>query len=408
MSEFTEASDRTNDRSQDRTQDIADGSTRLRVTLDVTPALRQRGGIGRYTRELARALLARGTHDYQLFVADRVLNSAAALETLGWPRGDGEERPDLRGAMLSARVLTILWHRLGLRVPVERWAGPSDIYHATDFLAPPTRDARSVITVHDLSFLVHPERAEPALARFLGARIASAVGRAAMVVADSQSTRRDLAARLGVADARLHVALPGVDPARFVVTEQDRTRVRARYGLTRPFVLGVGTLEPRKDWPTLVAAFEAAQLDGHELLLAGGRGWGMDGLDAALAATHAPVRALGFVPDDDLASLYHEADVFAYPSVYEGFGLPPLEAMACGTPTAVADSSSLPEVVGDAALRVPVGDIAAWADALRRLSRDNALRDALRRAGPLRAAGFTWDACAAAVEDAYAAAARAQ
>jgi glycosyltransferase involved in cell wall biosynthesis len=305
---------------------------------------------------------------------------------------------------VPARWLTWLWHRLHVPLPVEAWAGQADLMHATDFLAPPTRRARPVVTVHDLSFLVVPERAEPTLARYLAARVGPAVAGAAAVLADSENTRRDVLSRLAVDPSRVHVALPGVDAERYVVDEAERARVRAAHGLRRPFVLGVGTLEPRKDWPTLVAAFEAAALEGFELVLAGGRGWRMEALDAALRTTRAPVRCLGFVPDEDLPGLVSAARAFAYPSVYEGFGLPPLEAMAAGTPTAVADVSSLPEVVGDAALRLPAGDVSAWAQALREMTLEGALRERLVAAGPRQAARFTWESCARAVEAGYAAA----
>ena len=203
---------------------------------------------------------------------------------------------------------------------------------------------------------------------------------------------------------RVSVAYPGIDAMFGPVREPAQlAAVRERYQLQRPFVLGVGTLEPRKDWPLLMDAFQRAgpDLAGHQLVIAGGAGWGLAPIAAAARTAGEQVRLLGFVPDADLPALYSLADAFAYPSVYEGFGLPPLEAMACATPTVVSNSSCLPEVVGDGAEIVPVGDAEALAAALVRLVGDAARRRELAERGPARAAGFTWEACAVAAETVY-------
>jgi glycosyltransferase involved in cell wall biosynthesis len=360
------------------------------VALDLT-ASGQTAGIGRYTRGLGASLLARAAHDYVVFLADR----RAMLP--GIPAATPVARPPL-----GARLMTILWHRAGVPWPVERITGPLDVFHAMDFLSPPLKKAASVVTVHDLSFLVCPERADPGLARFLGRRVPKAAAQAHHVLADSHRTRQDLVDLLGVAPDKVTVAYPGLDPDFAGSVESGRVaEVRRRYDLSGSFVLGVGTLEPRKNWPALMRAFAAAELAGATLAIAGGHGWGSDGLEAAARGTSAPVRLLGFVPDADLAALYHAATAFAMVSQYEGFGLPLLEAMACGVPSVVSDGGSLPEVAGDAALVVPVGDEAALVDALRLVWSNTGERQRLRAAGPVRAARFDWASAAAVVEDAY-------
>jgi glycosyltransferase involved in cell wall biosynthesis len=312
----------------------------------------------------------------------------------------------VRGSVLPSRVHAAIWHRLQLPIPAELWSGRVDVLHAPDFLAPPLAAARAVVTVHDLSFLRLPERADPRLQRYLASAVPRSVRRAAHVLADSQNTRQDAIELLGLEPEAVTVAYPGVSPAMSSPVEAtSRREVLRRYGLDRPFVLGVGTLEPRKDWPTLIAAFNEAAaslgLDELTLAIAGSEGWMTETIHEAHYSSPADVRLLGFVPDEDLPALYQAATAFAYPSVYEGFGLPPLEAMSCGVPTVVSDSSCLPEVVGDAALIVPAGDAAALASALVKVVSDRETRASLGRRGPQRAAVFTWDACARAAEHAY-------
>lgn len=381
-----------------------------RVAIDWTPAVRQQAGIGRYTRELVRTLVRRGALEYTLCVMDRLDGPARrrAIDLAGEGLSPGGEPPTVRISGLPARWHTGLWHRLGVPLPVEIWSGPATVFHATDFLAPPTRSARTLVTIHDLSFLRHPERAEPTLARFLAHRVPRSARRAAHILADSECTRGDIVDLLGIPRERVSVAYAGVGEEYRRVHDPVRLgAARRELGLETPFVLGVGTLEPRKDWPTLIRAFADAERvrDGRALVIAGGRGWGtapiFQAVESARAAG-ADVRLLGFVPDRLMPALYSLAEVFAFPSVYEGFGLPPLEALACGVPAAVASAASLPEVVGDAALLVPPGDVPAWRDALVRLVEDSALRSRLAARGPLRAARFSWDGCAEAVEAAYA------
>lgn len=373
----------------------------MRVGILYTPALRQGGGIGRYARGLTGALFeldAARAHAFTLVVArDAPLDRLPALPT----------HARVRRLPLPERWLTILWHRLDLPLWLDAWAGPWDVFHAPDFTLPPLRRAPGIVTVHDLSFLAYPAGAVPALRRWLAAAVPRSVARAAHVLADSESTRRDLETRLGVDPARITVVGAGVEPRfRPIADAAALARVRDRYRLPGRFVLGVGTLEPRKNFDGLIRAFEiVAQGDPDlHLVVAGGRGWLFEPVLAAATASPAGDRIhwAGFVDDADLPALYAAARVFAFPSHYEGFGIPVLEAMACGTPVVAADNSSLPEVVGDAGLMVPAPDAAALADAIRRLDGDADLRRACRARGLARAARFTWAAAAERLLDVYA------
>lgn len=375
---------------------------RPQIAIDYTPALAQRGGIGRYTRGLVDALLADPEALQRWRLCLVVARDAPLAHLPALPAG-----VRLRRLPLPAIWLTRLWHRARLPVPLDPWLGGADLFHATDYLLPPLLRARGLVTVHDLSYLRHPEAALPALARFLGAAVPRSLARARLVLADSQSTQRDLEQLLGLPPRRVAVVGAGVEP-RFgqALGPAEMEAVRTRLDLPGRYILGLGTLEPRKNFLGLIRAFERlapAHPDLH-LFIAGGRGWLYEPILAAAAGSAFAdrIRLAGFVDDRDLPALYRMAEAFAFPSFYEGFGIPILEAMASGTPVVTADNSSLPEVAGDAALRVETGDDAALADALVRILDQPALRAELIARGRARAAGFSWEAAASRLSAAYA------
>jgi glycosyltransferase involved in cell wall biosynthesis len=225
------------------------------------------------------------------------------------------------------------------------------------------------------------------------------VARARHILADSRSTKDDLISLLGAPADKVTVVGAGVE-ARFRPVEDAvaLAEIRRKYRLPDQFVLGLGTLEPRKNFEGLIHAFNRLQADWPDLhlVIAGGKGWLYDSILAAAAQSPAAhrIHLPGFIADADLPGLYTLARVFAYPSHYEGFGIPVLEAMACGTPVVTADNSSLPEVAGQAALLVPATDVEALAEAITRLTSDEALRDQCRRLGFAQARPYTWEAAA--------------
>ncbi|HOG45908.1 MAG TPA: glycosyltransferase family 1 protein [Anaerolineae bacterium] len=359
----------------------------LRIGVDYTAAVRQGAGIGRYTRGIIGALAAQDRESsYRLFVAGR------------GAQGHTPHAPNVRTRRVPLTDVEAawLWQDLRLPLPIELLLGPLDVFHSPDFVLPPVWRARTIVTVHDLSFLRVPEHAHPRVLAYLLRSVPRAVRRADLVLAVSECTARDLVELLGVPRERVLVICPGVDAHFRPVEDADTlTAVRRRYGLERPFILGVGTLQPRKNLTGLIEAFArltAQRSLPHELIIAGREGWLYEPIFARVQALrlHDRVRFLGFVADEDLPALYTLAGCLAYPSFYEGFGLPALEAMACGTPVVASSTSSLPEVAGPAALLVDPHDVDGLAAALDRALHDEQLRAGLCRAGRQRAAQFTW------------------
>ncbi len=366
------------------------------IGFDVTAALTQGGGIGRYTRELIHALvLATPEFDYRLFsarppavspVADSLPVDAHVMH---------------RSAPVDERWLYRLWYRARLPLPVQTFTGPLDLFHSPDFVLPPVRGGiPTILTVHDLSFVHYPATFPAKLVAYLNRVVPWSVARATHILADSAATMRDLQAAWGVAGDKITVLYSGVNERfRPVTHDEPLVALRARYGLgDAPFVLAVGTVQPRKNYEMLVRAFRpvAAHFP-HALVIAGGRGWLNEGLAAEIErqGLGERVKLIGFVDDADLPALYSAADLLAFPSLYEGFGLPLLEAMACGAPVLSSDASSLPEVAGEgAAVLLSPHDEAAWSAAMIELLGDEIARRHMRQAGFAQSARFRWSTAA--------------
>jgi glycosyltransferase involved in cell wall biosynthesis len=290
-------------------------------------------------------------------------------------------------------------------VPATVTALGLDVYHSPNYILPLGLTCPAVVTIHDLTFR---QRAVHRMTShlYLSVMTGLALRQAAAIVAVSDHTRRAIERQYPRTAGRVGVIYEGVDPALEPPSPAALAEFRERLGLTRPYVLFVGSQEPRKNLPRLVRAFERAMAETglpHRLVLVGPRGWKTDPLETAIATS--PLRdridRVGYVPDSDLACWYAAADLFVYPSLDEGFGLPPLEAMACGAPVLTSNVSALPEVVGDAALTVDPRDTAALATAMERALTEPTLADRLREAGPRRAHQFSWLDTALAYQTVY-------
>lgn len=361
------------------------------IGIDVTSAITQGGGIGRYTRELIRVLTAlKSPYTFRFFSAKPPLELPVADPV---PTAD---HASYHPAPLNERWLYRLWYRLRLPLPVQWSTGPLDLFHSPDFVLPPVSGhIPTLLTVHDLSFAHYPELFPVPLIQYLNRVVPWSISRATHVLADSQATKHDLITLWQVPADKITVLYCGVDTRFKPVTENKRlTAVRHKYALgDTPFILNVGTIQPRKNYQMLIRAFQpVAETFPHNLIFAGGKGWLYDEMMAEVGrqGLNGRVHFIGFVDDNDLPALYSAASLLTFPSFYEGFGLPLLEAMACGVPVISSNASSLPEVVGDSGLLLSPHDEAAWSAGLNEL-----LADPLRRArmvadGFRQARQFTW------------------
>jgi glycosyltransferase involved in cell wall biosynthesis len=316
---------------------------------------------------------------------------------------------------LDERNMVRLWHRLDAPLPRVEWftGGPLDLLHATDFVLPPSGARRKLLTIHDLAFLFYPDAAMPSLHHYLNVVVPRSVRRADALVADSQHTAQDLTEQWGVAPQRITVVQGAVDHARFrpLHDKAQMAAVRQRYGLgERPYILALSRLEPRKNFVRLIEAFAAARAEAqggarlpHTLVIGGRKGWLYDAIFARVQELGIGEHVLfpGFIADADLPALYSGAAFFAYPSLYEGFGLPIIEALACGVPVLTADNSCLPEAGGPGAVYVKAEDVASIAEGMLRLATNAELAAQLAAAGQAHAAQFTWERSAEQLLAAY-------
>ncbi len=276
-----------------------------------------------------------------------------------------------------------------------------DLVHGPVFVGPLLSPCPLVITIHDLSFLRYPHFFRPASRLYLRAFTRASVRRARRIIAVSAHAAEETVRLLGVDRRKIDVVYHGVDPALRPLPPEEVGTFRRREGLPERFVLYVGTLEPRKNLIRLVDAFAtlrpATLRPAPVLILAGARGWYFHDLFARVEELGLKDRVIfpGYIPGDQLVYWYNAATVFAYPSLYEGFGMPVVEAQACGTPVLTSDRSALPEAAGDGALLIDPEDVEAIAEGLRQLLTNEPLRAELRQRGLSHAARFTWEKAAA-------------
>jgi glycosyltransferase involved in cell wall biosynthesis len=374
----------------------------MRIGIDGIPFNQQLTGVGHYTLELARALAASQPQDGIEIVSPLKFEftwpeAASASDSDGLP-------PNLSLVHWRANLLTRRWWTIGLPRYVARH--PFDVFHGTNFEAPLRPCCPSVVTIHDLSMLLWPQTHNKRLARRQQRRLPLMARMANMIITPTESVREELREYLNIPREKI-VAVP--EAARSVfrpAAPTEAAAVRKRLGVNDEFLLFVGTIEPRKNLLTLLRAFEkiAPSLKPTlQLVLVGRRGWLVDDLFREIdkSAVRDHIKLTDYLSDEDLRALYSSCRVFIYPSLYEGFGLPPLEAMACGAPVIASRIASISEVCGDAARLVEPTSIDSLAQAIVEVVNDNSTRERLAQAGALRASEFSWQRTARLTREVY-------
>ncbi len=375
---------------------LSAGKVPMFIYLDVSAAVHRRAGLGRYAESLARALVAAHPGGYALFYnRERGMRPLAGLEHL-----------PARTVGLGYKPWRMLvWLGQLAHVGFDRLLPGAELFHATEHLLLPLRSVPTVLTVHDLIFRHLPEHHKPLNRWYLNLTLPLYCRRAARIIAISERTRRDLVAAYDLPSEKIAVVYEAAAPRFRLQSPETVTTVRARYGLPARYLIFVGTIEPRKNLIRLLSVFEVLRDDGltDGLVVVGRRGWLYDDFFAAVERSPArdAVTFPGYVADEDLPALYAGAQTLVFPSLYEGFGLPVLEAMACGVPVAASRASSIPEVGGEAALYFDPTDVEEMIEVLRRLLRDAVLREEMRTEGLRQAARFSWQRAAAETESVY-------
>lgn len=352
----------------------------MRIALNCLGPSRLKAGVGNYAVNLVTELSRlRPSHEFLVIVGQNQHQFASA--------------PNVRfhsiGRWNSHRILRVLWEQF--IQPLVLWKHGADILHAVGFVLPVLKTTKQVVTVHDMTHFSHPENHAWARGLYMKRFIPLSIRRTDAVISVSHCTKRDILRFVPIKPQRIHVTYNAPHPRfRPLPREECAAGLKAKYGVEGPFILFVGTLEPRKNLLALVRAFSGLATN-HRLVIVGAKGWLYEPIFALVRKLRLTSRVLfmGYVPDDDLPLFYNAAAVFVYPSLYEGFGIPVIEAMACGVPVVTSNGSALVEVAGDAALLMDPTSVPSLMSAINEALTSGDLRARLRSAGLQRAAAFS-------------------
>ena len=371
---------------------------RMTIYIDVSAAVHQRAGLARYALDLTRALITQHGDEYAFGLFYNGSGHAAQLPGL-----EGVPARTVRAGYKPWRMAVWMGQLLG--IGFNRLLPDAELFHATEHLLLPLRDTPTVLTVHDLVYHLFPAYHKRLNYWFLNAAMPLFVRRASAVITVSESSKRDLVRLYGVPADKVNVVYEAASPVFQPASPGQIAAARARYGLPERYLITLGTIEPRKNLIRLLSALRVLRQQDRQLALVivGRRGWLYQDFDQHLSQLDDPRAVLlpGYVPDEDLPAVLGGAMALVLASLYEGFGLPILEAMACGTPVVCSNVSSMPELGGDAARYFDPQDTNQMADAIAQVLRDSDLRAVMRQRGLGQAAQFSWQRAARETLDVY-------
>jgi glycosyltransferase involved in cell wall biosynthesis len=358
----------------------------MNIAFDGRPLKLYKTGIGKYTENLA-GHIEDVDSDINLFLysnRDIFVKKEKNVELALVPG-------------LIGKYNSSLWFQLSLPFYLNRQSGNQiDLFHGTMAMLPLAVRMPTVVTIYDLVLEKFPETMYWKNWLSLKTLMRMSARKASKIIAISENTKKDIIDYFRIDESKIRVIYLGVDGQFSPQPDPNEAEVLSKYNLTEGYILSLGTLEPRKNFQRLINAYQMVANSGQQtprLVIIGGHGWGNEELGKVVreSGLDERVRLVGYVPDEDLPTLYRRAAVFVYPSLYEGFGLPPLEAMACGTPVVTSNISSIPEVVGEAAMLIDPYNTAEIAQAMASVLTNQGLRDTLRTSGLVRSRLFNWD-----------------
>lgn len=363
----------------------------MRIFVEGTPLFGKRTGVGQYTKRLLEKVAETDkSNTYTVF----------GFLFLGKPL-----HAPINKSLVSYRLIRYMPGRVYNKILKANIPMPVDLLMTTkpdvvlfpNFVRWPLAfGEKSLIVIYDLSYVSHGQHAQDANRRYLTKFVPKSIKKASAIITISENSKREIMEEYGVGEDRITIINPAIDHQEYRPrTSEEAATVRKKFNLDKPYILYTGTLEPRKNIVGILEAYAALPEEirsAYSLVLAGGKGWQDQEIKAKLAElSHLDVRQTGYVADEDLPPLYTAASVFVYPTHYEGFGMPPLEAMACGTPVITSNNSSLPEVVGDAGVMIDADDTAALTANIKKVLSDPQLVETLRQNGFRQAAKFNWE-----------------
>jgi glycosyltransferase involved in cell wall biosynthesis len=360
----------------------------MRIGIDARSVLKQRTGVGNYTYNLIKNLSRIDRENSYILFYSHHKNVRSAI-----PKFDN---PNFQSKFIRFpnKLLNLMWGTL--RIPKIDWlVGEVDVYHSPNYNLNMLGKGKSLMTIHDLNFFAYRKYSISSARWHYAFKIKSYARQVDAITVVSESTKREVLRYLEVPEAKVHVVYNGYSPIFRPLEQSENTRrILEKYNIKGKFILFVGTLEPRKNIQGLIRAYHQCKAkDDFLLVLAGGKGWKYKHFFRLVENLKLENRVVftWYVPDTELPALYNQASVFVYPSLYEGFGIPPLEAMACGLPVIVSNTTSMPEVVGDAGVYVDPNDVEQISHSIDTVLSDDQLRNSMKEKGLERAEGFSWE-----------------